>query len=276
MSNISTSKQINDIVAFLKPFIKKSPPKIGLVLGSGLGAIAENISSKTVIPYADIPHFSKATAPGHAGNLILGKLSGKSVIIMQGRLHIYEGYHPAQATLLVRVMKKLGVNTLILTCAAGGLNYHFCSGEIMVITDHLNLSGVNPLVGENLAEFGPRFPSMFDIYTQQLQDLAHRVALRGSVRLCRGVYAAILGPCYATRAELHYLIKNGGDAIGMSIVQEAIVAKHCGMKVLGLAAITDMALPFATEHASEMEIVETAKKTAGKFKQLIKGIIEEL
>lgn len=276
MSAKIINQQIDDIVEFIKSKVNIQP-QIGLILGSGLGVVADSIDGEmtkpyTKISYKDIPHIPASTAPGHAGNLVIGQLGGKNVIAMQGRLHLYEGNTPQTATLLVRVMKKLGVEVLFITAAAGGLNYHFKAGQIMLITDHVNFTGQSPLTGENLSNFGPRFCNMFDIYTDHLQELTKKTALKNQIPLCQGVYAAIPGPQYATRAELRWLINNNCDAIGMSVVLEAIVAAHARMKILGLAAITDMALPYAVHHATEEEVVIEAKKTAEKMRILITEI----
>lgn len=269
------NQQIDDIVQFITSKAKERP-QLGIILGSGLGEMAKEIEDPVIIAYKDMPHMPQSTAPGHAGNLILGRIGDKPFITMQGRLHIYEGHNPQSATLLIRAMKKLGVETVIITCAAGGLNIHFNAGEIMLITDHINFSGTNPLIGQNLDNFGPRFPIMFDVYTPKLQKLAHKVAIENQIRLCHGVYAGIMGPTYATRAELWMYLENKCDAIGMSVVQEAIVAAHCNMQILGLAAITDMALPYVENHSTEEEVIESGKKIAAKFKVLVKEIAKQL
>lgn len=275
MNDISFSQKIDDITIFLKDkFTQK--PEIGLILGSGLGDLVENISDKIIIPYYEIPHLPKATAPGHAGNLILGKIGNKTFITMQGRFHLYEGHSPQAATILIRVMKKLGVNTLFITCAAGSLNREYDAGDIMLITDHISFNGISPLIGPNLNEFGPRFPGMFDIYTKRLQDFAIETGINQQIRINKGVYGLISGPNYSTRAELQLLINNGCDAVGMSVTHEATVAAHCGMEILGLAALTDMALPYSHEHATENEVIEMGKKMKVKFKSLILGIIEKM
>ena len=275
MSDISLSQKINDIVNFLKPKIS-AQPEIGLILGSGLGDFINNINDKVTIPYSDIPHLPTASAPGHAGNLILGRIGNKQFITMQGRFHLYEGHSPQIATILVRVMKKLGVNTLFITCASGSLNREYAAGDIMLITDHISFNGTSPLIGPNLNEFGPRFPGMFDIYTQHLQEIAVEVATKQQLRLNKGVYGLITGPNYATRAELQVLINNGCDAVGMSVTHEATVAAHSGMQILGLAALTDMALPYSHAHTTENEVIEMGKKISIKFKSLIMGIIEKI
>jgi len=275
MTDKSLNQKINDIVNFISNKLTEKP-QIGMILGSGLGNIVDSIKDKIILPYSDIPHLPQINAPGHAGNLILGQISKKPFIIMQGRFHLYEGHSPQAATLLVRAMKKLGVDKLIITCAAGGMNIRFQAGEIMVITDHINFTGTNPLIGLNLDEFGPRFPNMFDIYTKKLQKIVQKVAVDHQIRLCKGVYAGYLGPTYSTRAELAFYLGSKCDAVGMSVVQEAIVAAHCNMQILGLAAITDIALPNVIKHATEAEVIATGKKTAATFKKLIKEIAKQL
>jgi purine-nucleoside phosphorylase len=275
MIEISLSQKIQEITQFLQDKITQKP-QIGLILGSGLGELVNSIQDKIVIPYTEIPHLPRASAPGHAGNLILGKIGNKQFITMQGRFHLYEGHSPQNATILVRVMKNLGVNTLFITCAAGSLNREYNAGDIMLITDHFSLFGASPLTGANLDEFGPRFPGMFDIYTENLQKIAIEVATKEQIRLNKGVYGLISGPAYATRTELQALINNGCDAVGMSVTHEATVAAHANMQILGLAALTDMALPYANHHANENEVIEMGKKISIKFKTLIMGIINHI
>lgn len=267
--------KVNDILDFIRSKITVKC-ELGMILGSGLGELVNQIEDAVTISYKDIPHLPSSTAPGHSGNLIFGKIQGKSVVVMQGRLHVYEGYSPIEATLLVRVMKLLGVKDLIITCAAGGLNDLFTAGDIMLITDHVNFSGTNPLVGENLDNFGPRFIGMFDIYTKKLQTLATQEALDLKIKLCSGVYAAILGPMYATRSELQLYIDSNCDAIGMSVVHEAIIAAHAGINILGLAAITDMALPYSNHHATGEEVIESGKKIQGNMIKLLNNIIHKI
>jgi purine-nucleoside phosphorylase len=276
---MQTGQELNNKINAIHQFILTKLPnqinlELGIILGSGLGQLVDGVEQKIVIPYQEIPHLPISTAPGHAGNLVIGKLSGKWVMVMQGRLHVYEGYSPIDATLLIRVMKLLGIGKLVITCAAGGLNTNFKAGQIMLISDHINFSGANPLLGENLSNFGPRFPVMFDVYTPRLITLAQQVALQLNFHLNVGVYAAILGPAYATRAELQFLINNHCDAIGMSVVHEAMIAAHSEMEVLGLAAITDMALPYSGHgHSSGDEVVSSAKRIQAQFKQLLLAVI---
>ena len=251
-------------------------PEVGLVLGSGLGELADGVEGAVRLPYAEIPHFPLSTAPGHKGNLVLGTLSGKPVMVMQGRFHTYEGYSQQQVAFPIRVMKALGVQTLIVTCATGGLNYRFEAGDVMLITDHLNLTGSNPLIGPNDPEVGERFPVMYDAYRPELRALAKAVAMREGLYLQEGIYAGITGPAFFTRAELRYLIKIGADSIGMSTVPEVIVATHAGMKVLGLGTISDMALPDSGRHATEQEILAVVREVGPKVARVVRGVLAEL
>ena len=251
-------------------------PSVGLILGSGLGDLAQDAQNATSIPYAEIPHFPVSTAPGHAGNLVFGRLGGQEVVLMQGRFHTYEGYTQPQVTYPVRVMKELGCQTMVVTCASGGLNPEFKAGDLMLITDHLNMTGSNPLIGPNDPEMGPRFPVMFDAYRPELRAIARRTAAAQGVLLKEGVYAGITGPAFFTRAELRFLQIIGADALGMSTVPEVIVAVHAGLKVLGLALVTDMALPDAAHHATEQDVLDTAARSAKIFRNLVKGILENM
>lgn len=251
-------------------------PEIGLILGSGLGVLAEEVSDATVIPYHEIPHFPTSSAPGHAGNLVLGKLAGKSVVLMQGRAHTYEGYSQQEVTLPVVVMKELGIHSIVVTCASGGLNYNQKAGDLMLIRDHINFTGGNPLVGPNDDAVGPRFPVMFDAYTPELRKLAHEVALAQNLRLHEGVYTGITGPVFFTPAELRMLMQWGSDAIGMSTVPEVIMAVHRGLKVLGLTLISDIAIPDSGEHATGEEVLAMVRDRSEVFKALVKGILEKM
>lgn len=268
-------KQISEAADYIKS--KTSlVPDCGLILGSGLGELGDEVEERVVIPYSEIPNFVSSTAPSHKGNLVMGKLSGKNVMVMQGRVHLYEGYSPKEVSLPVRVMKALGTKTLIATCATGGLNRNFNAGDIMVLTDHINMAGCNPLTGPNDPEMGTRFPVMFDAYNPQLRELAKKVALANNMYLREGIYVGIAGPVFFTRAELRFVTQIGADAIGMSMVQEVITAIHSGMKVLGLGTITDMALPDAEHHATEKEVLEIAAKTGPVFRKLLKAILAEM
>lgn len=268
-------KKVQEATDFIKA--KSSiEPEYGLILGSGLGSMAEEVEEKVVIPYSEIPHFKVSTAPSHVGRLVIGKLAGKNVMVMQGRVHLYEGYEPKEVTFPVRVMKALGVKTLFATCAAGGLNRNFKAGDFMILKDHLNMTNSNPLIGPNDPEIGARFPVMFDAYNTELREKAKEIALNQKIYLHEGVYFGIAGPVFTTRAEARLAIQSGADAVGMSMVHEVIIARHAGLKVIGIANITDMALPDVEGHASEDEIIETANKSGAVFKQLVKSIIAEI
>lgn len=268
-------KKIAEATDFIKSKVN-FVPEYGMILGSGLGSLAEELDNKIIIPYSEIPNFPKSTAPGHSGNLVFGDLSGKKVVAMQGRFHLYEGYTPKEVSLPVRVMKNLGAHTLIATCATGGLNRNFSAGELILFTDQINLTGENPLTGPNDPEVGDRFPVMFDAYNPELRSLAKKIALRSGICLHEGVYLGIAGPVFFTRAELRYALQIGADAIGMSMISEVITAIHSGMKVLGLGTITDMALPDIEHHSTEQEVIEVAQKSSLIFKTLLKEILSEI
>jgi purine-nucleoside phosphorylase len=251
-------------------------PKVGLILGSGLGDLADQIEEAIRIPYGEIPHFPVSTVAGHAGELVIGKLSGQTVAAMKGRVHYYEGYTMQQVTFPTRVLKALGCETLIVTCAAGGLNPDFAAGDLMLIVDHINLMGADPLRGPNEEALGPRFPAMVGAYTSALRVLAEQVAGELGFTLRKGVYSPISGPCYNTSAELRALRLLGSDAVGMSTVPEVVTAAHMGMKVLGIACITDMALPDHPIQLTHEQVMETAERTKPRFQNLIKGILARM
>jgi purine-nucleoside phosphorylase len=256
-------------------------PKVGLILGSGLSPLADAIDEADRIPYGQIPHFPISTVEGHAGQLVLGRLAGVNVCAMQGRFHFYEGYTLQQTTFPVRVMKLLGIDTLILTNAAGGINPAFRAGDLMVIDDHINfmgLTGYNPLGGPNLDAFGLRFPSMTDVYAIRLRQLADQVAARQGETLQHGVYAALSGPTFETPAEVRFLRAIGVDAVGMSTAPEAAVARHAGMQVLGISTITNVAIDVLDSDAqtSHEEVLETGKAVVPRLTRLLMGILEGL
>jgi len=256
-------------------------PTVGLILGSGLSPLADRVKDQTVVPYHDIPHFPTSTVEGHSGRLVVGKLGGQQVAVMQGRTHYYEGYSMSQVTFPVRVLQVLGIERLIVTNAAGGLNTAFEAGDIMRIEDHINLVGIggaNPLVGPNIDELGPRFPDMSQPYDPKLRDLAEKVATEESIHLQRGTYAALAGPSFETPAEIHYLRTIGADAVGMSTVPEVIVARHGGTRVLGLSGITNVAAaegapPAKTTHE---EVLEASAVIAPKMETLIVNVLTAL
>lgn len=251
-------------------------PEVGLILGSGLGDLAERIEEAVRIPYGEIPHFPVSTVEGHAGRLVIGRLGGRQVAAMQGRVHYYEGYSMQQITFPVRVMKALGCRTLVVTCASGGLNPSFEAGDLMLITDHINMMGEDPLRGPNPAELGPRFPAMVDAYTPALREVALQVAAEQGFALRQGVYSPITGPSYNTSAELRMLQVLGSDSVGMSTVPEVMVAAHMGMQVVGVACITDMALPDQPVHLTHEEVMATAERTKPRFQSLIMGLLSRL
>lgn len=251
-------------------------PKIGLVLGSGLGVLAEQMTRAVKIPYRDIPSFPISTVPGHAGQLVLGKLGGNDVVTMQGRFHYYEGYALSEVTFPVRVMHELGVETVIVTNAAGGINESFESGDLMLIRDHINFTFRNPLIGRNQPEWGPRFPDMSEAYDRSLRKLAREVASEQGIRLQEGVYAGVTGPSYETPAEIRMLRTLGGDAVGMSTVPEVIVARHMGMRVLGISCITNMAAGVLDQPLSHEEVMETAERVRGTFMTLVTEIVGKI
>lgn len=251
-------------------------PEIGIILGTGLGSLAEEIESPVIIEYTDIPEFPVSTVAGHAGRLIIGKLEGKQVIAMQGRFHYYEGYTMQELTLPVRVMKLLGVKLLMVSNACGGLNKAFNAGDIMIITDHINMMSDNPLIGENLEQFGPRFPDMSNVYDKEFVVQVNKIADNLNIKVQKGVYCAISGPNYLSKAELNMLIKIGADTVGMSTIPETVVAKHSGLKVLGLSCITDMAIPDTMSSPSHEEIVKVAEGVKPRFVALAKQFVKEV
>lgn len=271
--------QIFEQIQETKTFIEKkhtAAPEIGIILGTGLGKLVNHIEIGTEIPYEQIPHFPVSTVEDHAGKLILGTLSGKNVVAMQGRFHYYEGYSMQQVAFPVRVMRALGIGTLVVSNAAGGINPLFAPGAIMAITDHINLLSGNPLIGPNDHRLGLRFPDMSEPYTPNLLDLVTKVALEKKIPLVKGVYAAMSGPCLETRAEYRMLKTLGADAIGMSTVPEVIAAVHARMKVLGLSVITDACLPDALEPVDIDKIIATANKAEPNLVTLIKEVVKQL
>jgi purine-nucleoside phosphorylase len=248
-------------------------PQIALILGSGLGGLAKEVEATAVIPYEDIPGYPVSTVAGHAGQLVLGTLAGKNVVVMQGRLHYYEGYPMSRIAMPIRVQHALGAQTLIVTNACGGLNPAFSPGDVMLITDHINAIGANPLIGPNDESIGPRFPDMTHAYDPELQALALKLAGRLDVPLRQGVYVALAGPNYETKAERRYLRVIGGDAVGMSTVPEVIVANHAGMRVLGFSAVTNIATGEEDQPVDDHETVLVTAKIAG---ERLTGLVREV
>lgn len=254
-------------------------PEIGLILGSGLGALSEAIQDPTIIPYHDLPGWPISTVEGHAGELVIGDLEGKSVLVMNGRIHYYEGYEMNQVTLPIRVMQRLGIKIVIVTNAAGGVNQDFVPGNPMLITDHINflgMAGVNPLRGPNMDEFGVRFPDMSQAYDRELGDIARRVAADQEVTLYEGVYVCLSGPTFETPAELRFLLGAGVDAVGMSTVPEVVVANHGGQRVLGISGITNSSNLYGEAETTHEEVIETGLILAPKMMSLIRGVLREL
>jgi len=268
-------EKIMEAKAYIEARMNKVPA-VGVILGSGLGVLADEILDPVTIPYGDIPHFLKSTVEGHAGEFVLGTLSGKEVIAMKGRFHFYEGYSQKDITFPVRVMKALGVETLIVTNAAGGVNTTYTAGDLMVIEDHINMSGSNPLLGPNEDKLGPRFPDLSRAYDPMLLCIAHEVAAQMGLNLKSGVYQFNSGPTYETPAEVRMARILGADAVGMSTVPEVTVAAHMGMKVLGISCITNMAAGILDQPLYHGEVVETAMQVRGAFIGLIKGILTRL
>jgi len=251
-------------------------PEIGLILGSGLGVMAEEIENPVYIDYGELNNFPISTVEGHAGRFVIGELEGKKVIAMQGRTHYYEGYSMQELVMPVRIMKEVGIEKLILTNAAGGVNEEFSAGEFMIISDHINLMGDNPLIGENFADFGPRFPDMSEAYNKELIEVAENVARENGILTRKGVYAAESGPSYETPAEIKFLRTIGADAVGMSTVPEVIAANHMGLGIVGVSCITNMAAGVLNQPLDHKEVVEIAEKVRPDFIKLMRGIIKNI
>ncbi len=267
--------QHDEIIAYLESKVNFKA-EIGIILGSGLGILAAELSNPIAVPYKEIPHFPVSTVMGHEGQFVFGDLGGKPVVCMQGRFHFYEGYELKDVTLPVSVMKRLGVSTLLVTNAAGGVNEKFAPGDLMMIEDHINLSGVNPLRGKNDDEAGPRFPDMSEAYNGELREMALSAARELDIDMKKGVYAGLSGPSFETPAEIRYLRIIGADAVGMSTVPEVIVANHAGMRVLGISCITNMAAGILKTKLNHQEVMDTANIVREKFVSLIKRIVEKL
>ena len=250
--------------------------RIGLVLGSGLGAFADDLEDAVAIPYEEIPGFARSTVEGHAGRLVAGRVAGVPLVVLQGRFHFYEGYALDEVTFPVRVLGLLGIKALVLTNAAGGLNNSFKQGALMLISDHLNLMGTNPLLGANDPRFGTRFPDMSDVYDREFQEATISEAQAIEIELKRGIYAALTGPSYETPAEIRMLRALGADAVGMSTVPEAIVARHMGIKVLGISCITNMAAGVLDRPIDHAEVMETGEQVRATFTELLRRTIPKL
>lgn len=251
-------------------------PQIGLVLGSGLGSFADELAGAVRIPYTVIPDFPRSTAIGHAGQLVIGHIGNVPVVAMQGRVHLYEGYSAQQVAFPIRVFGRMGIRAVILTNAAGGINTDYNKGALVLISDHINLQGHNPLVGPNDDRFGPRFPDMTQAYSKSFRQIAHNAAQKLGKNLAEGIYAALLGPSYETPAEIRYLRRIGADLVGMSTVPEVIAASHMGMKVLAISCVTNMAAGILDQPLSYVEVFETTERVRGEFVALLRGVLPEI
>lgn len=265
--------QVSECVTAVQQRAGGLAPKVAIILGSGLGDFADGLESKVVIPYSELPHFPSSSVPGHAGRLVLGRLDGQVVVAMQGRVHFYEGYQPWQVAFPARVLCALKPNGLVVTNAAGGINLGFQVGDLMAISDHLNLTGWNPLVGHNDERLGPRFPDMSNGYDAGLRRLLHDCAKAEGVALREGVYVGLSGPSYETPAEIRMLRTLGADAVGMSTVPEVIAAAHMGVKVAGISCITNLAAGIGKEPLSHAEVSETANRVRGTFTRLLRRFL---
>jgi len=251
-------------------------PTIGLVLGSGLGGFADELSEATRIPYANIPYFPRSTAVGHPGQLVIGNVGDISVAAMQGRVHQYEGYSPSEVAFPIRVFGRLGIRALILTNAAGGINLEYKQGALVVITDHINLQGANPLVGPNDDRLGPRFPDMTQAYCKPYREITIQAASRLGKTVHQGVYAGVLGPSYETPAEIRYLRTIGADLVGMSTIPEVIVARHMGLKVLAISCVTNMAAGISDEVLNHEDVLATGERVKGDFVALLRAVLPKI
>jgi purine-nucleoside phosphorylase len=268
-------KKIEETANFLASKIAE-PPKVGMITGTGLGSLTEQMAIDFRIPYEKVPNFPKSTIEGHAGTLVVGKLAGKEMIALEGRFHIYEGYSPMEITFPVRVLAKLGVKYLLISSAVGGLNPQFEKGDLMVVTDHINLTGTNPLIGPNLDDFGPRFPDMSEVYDRDLVTLGVEKASESRISIRQGVYVGLVGPSLETPAETRFLRMIGADAVGMSTVSEAIVAIHCGLKTMAIVVITNMNLPDSMSKTSIEDVIATAQRSGATLSALWEKIIGDL
>lgn len=265
-------KMLRDAAEYISSEID-STPEIGMILGSGLGVLGDEVEDPVIIKYSDIPGFPRSTVTGHAGRMIIGMLEGKKVLVMQGRFHFYEGYSMDTVVFPVRVMKLLGIENFLVTNAAGGVNTSFDPGDLMIISDHIKLEMDSPLRGENMDDFGPRFPDMSDAYNRELRELAKKAGESLEIPLREGVYALMGGPSYETPAEIRMLRTIGADAVGMSTVPEVLAAVHAGMKVLGISCITNMAAGVLDQPLNHAEVMETAAQVRENFINLVKKIV---
>lgn len=272
---MNVREQVEETAAFIRQRTKIIP-QIALILGSGLGGFADEIKVDLAIPYTDILAFPLSTVEGHDGQLVIGQIEGKSVVVMRGRVHLLEGYAPSKVVFPLRVMWKLGAKVLLVTNASGGLNRQWYAGDIMIIADHINFMGTNPLIGPNDLALGPRFPDMSQAYDPEMIALAERTAMAERIPIRKGVYVAVHGPSFETPAELRMLRRWGADAVGMSTVPEVIAARHLGMRVLGISVVTDMATGEQVQSLTSAEVIAMAKQVEPKFFRLLKGVLRDL
>jgi purine-nucleoside phosphorylase len=273
-----TLEQIDQVANAVRSKLTVSP-RVGLILGSGLNDLAASVQNAVTIPYRDLPNWPVSTVEGHVGQLVVGELEGQYVFVMQGRVHFYEGYSMGQVTLPVRVMQRLGLEIMIVTNAAGGVNPDFVPGDVMLITDNLNLmgmSGLNPLMGPNLDELGPRFPDMSQSYDKELGVVARKVSQKHGITLREGVYCGLSGPSFESPADLRFLRQAGSDAVGMSTVPEVIVARHSGLRVLGLSGISNKANLDGSTITTHQEVIEAGKVITPKMETIIRGVLKSL
>lgn len=278
MTTFVTLEQIDQAVDAVRARTSHTP-RVGIILGSGLNGLADSVQKADFIPYSHLPNWPLSTVLGHAGRLVIGELEGQSVLVMQGRIHFYEGYSMSQITLPVRVMLRLGLEMMIVTNAAGGVNPDFVPGDVMLITDNLNLmgmSGANPLMGPNIDELGPRFPDMSRLYDRELMDIARKAAEQNSIKLREGVYCGLSGPSFESPADLRFLRMAGTDAVGMSTVPEVIVARHGGMRVLGFSGISNKANLDGSTVTTHEEVMEAGKVITPKVEAIIRGVLHSL
>ena len=268
-------RQIDEAKRFIASRVSVLP-EIGIILGSGLGVLTDAMDGATVMLYEQIPHFPVPTVSGHAGELWIGEIAGKPTVLMKGRFHLYEGHSPATVAFPIRVMKAIGVRTLVVTNAAGAINDEFRPGDLMLIRDHINFMFRNPLIGPNDPELGPRFPDMSEPYSASLREIARQTAAELGIRLQEGVYCGMLGPTYETPAEIRMLRALGADAVGMSTVPEVIAARHAELQVLGISCISNMAAGITAQPLSHAEVIETAERVKKTFMKLITGVVAKL
>lgn len=269
-------EQADAAAAVVRKRIGGVEPAVGLVLGSGLGAFADELKARVEVPYGDIPHWPVSTAVGHAGKLVSGMLGATPVIVLAGRAHLYEGYSARRVSFPARVLQALGVHSLVLTNAAGGINLSYSQGALVALSDHINLQGTNPLIGPNEDDWGPRFPDMSEAYSKEYRALAKEAALGLGFALPEGVYAALSGPSYETPAEIRYLRAIGADLVGMSTAPEAIVANHMGLKVLAISCVTNMAAGVLDQKIDHEEVLETGRQVRTRFTELLKAVVPRL